>query len=215
MLSYNPVTDFAPVARMTTQPSAFLVRTRLSGQNVAEFVAYAKANPKKLVGRLRLLERTGGHRAARKWAASRSSKCRTRACRRRSSTRSAAPSTSRSATSASAIAQVKGGKLKSLGVTSEKRNPLAPDWPTIAETYPGLRRHRLARDRGAPGTPRDIRIKLYDAAAKALAKKEVIEALASMGVTPALMTPDELAAYIPAEVKHWGEMIKEAGIQPE
>jgi tripartite-type tricarboxylate transporter receptor subunit TctC len=84
-----------------------------------------------------------------------------------------------------AIAQVKGGKVKSLGVTSEKRNPLVPDWPTVAETYPGfdvIGWHTIV----APAnTPRDIRNKLYEAAAKALAKKEVIDALAGMGVTPA------------------------------
>ena len=115
----------------------------------------------------------------------------------------------------SAIAQVKGGKLKSLGVTSEKRNPLVPDWPTVSETYPGfdvIGWHTIV----APAnTPRDIRNKLYEAAAKALAKKETIDALASMGVTPGVMNPDELAAFIPAEVKRWGEMIKEAGIKPE
>ena len=114
-----------------------------------------------------------------------------------------------------AIAQVKGGKVKSLGVTSEKRNPLVPDWPTVAETYPGfdvIGWHTIV----APAnTPRDIRNKLYDAAAKALAKKEVIDALAGMGVTPGVMNPDELGAYIPAEVKRWGEMIKQAGIKPE
>ena len=64
-------------------------------------------------------------------------------------------------------------------------------------------------------TPRDIRNKLYEAAAKALAKKEVIDALATMGVTPGVMNPDELGTFIPAEVKRWGEMIKQAGIKPE
>jgi tripartite-type tricarboxylate transporter receptor subunit TctC len=114
-----------------------------------------------------------------------------------------------------AIAQVKGGKVKSLGVTSEKRNPLVPDWPTVAETYPGfdvIGWHTIV----APAnTPRDIRNKLYDAAAKALAKKEVVDALAGMGVTPGVMNPDELGAYIPAVVKRWAEMIKQAGIKPE
>ena len=47
-LSYDPVKDFAPVARLSTQPSALLVRMDFPAKNMAEFVAYAKANPKKL-----------------------------------------------------------------------------------------------------------------------------------------------------------------------
>src|SRR4029077_7704461 len=43
-LSDNPVSDFTPVARMSTQPSAFLVRPDFPAKNIAEFVAYAKAN---------------------------------------------------------------------------------------------------------------------------------------------------------------------------
>ena len=214
-LSYNPVTDFAPVVRMTTQPSAFLVRPDFPAKNIAEFVAYAKANPKKLSGgygassaqvAIAQLEKLGGFEVL--------------------------PVPYKGIPLAvvdaiggtvdftvgdmgAALAQVKGGKLKSLGVTSEKRNPLAPDWPTVSETYPGfdvIGWHTIV----APAnTPRDIRNKLYEAAAKALAKKETIDALAGMGVTPGVMNPDELAAFIPVEVKRWGEMIKQAGIKPE
>ena len=172
-LSYDPVKDFAPVVRMTTQPSAFLVRPGLPGEEHRRVRRVREGESEEAVRRLRRVERAGRHRAARApGRASRCWRCLTRASRSRWSTPSAAPSTSRSATWARAIAQVKGGKLKSLGVTSEKRNPLVPDWPTVAETYPGfdvIGWHTIV----APAnTPRDIRNKLYDAAAKALAKKE-------------------------------------------
>jgi tripartite-type tricarboxylate transporter receptor subunit TctC len=214
-LPYNPVTDFAPVLRMTTQPSAFLVRPDFPAKNIAEFVAYAKAAPKKLSGgygassaqvAIAQLETLGGFEVI-------------------EVPYKGIPLAVVDAISGTvdftvgdmgaAIAQVKGGKLKSLGVTSEKRNPLVPDWPTVAETYPGfdvIGWHTIV----APAnTPRDIRNKLYEAAAKALAKKEVVEALAGLGVTPGVLNPDELGAYIPAEVKRWREMIKQAGIKPE
>jgi len=214
-LSYDPVKDFAPVARMTTQPSAFLVRPDFPAKNIAELVAQAKANPKKLSAgygassaqvAIAQLESLGGFEAL-------------------EVPYKGMPLAVMDVIGGTvdftvgdmgtAIAQVKGGKVKSLGVTSEKRNPLVPDWPTVAETYPGfdvIGWHTIV----APAnTPRDIRNKLYDAAAKALAKKEVIDALAGMGVTPGVMNPDELGAYIPAEVKRWAEMIKQAGIKPE
>ncbi len=214
-LSYDPVKDFTPVVRMTTQPSAFLVRLDFPAKNIAEFVAYAKASPKKLSAgygassaqvAIAQLERLGGFEALEVPY---------------KGMPLAVVDTIGGTVDftvgdmGSAIAQVKGGKLKSLGVTSEKRNPLVPDWPTVSETYPGfdvIGWHAIV----APlNTPRDIRNKLYDAAAKALAKKEVIDALAGLGVTPGLMNPDELGAYIPSEVKRWSEMIKQAGIQPE
>ncbi len=50
---------------------------------------------------------------------------------------------------ANALAQQKGGKLKGLAVTSEKRSPLAPDVPAIAEELQGLRADRLVRADGA------------------------------------------------------------------
>ena len=214
-LSYNPVTDFSPVVRMTTQPSAFLVKPDFPAKNIAEFVAIAKSSPKKLSAgygassaqvAIARLEKLAGFQAL--------------GVPYKGIPLAVVDTIGGTVDftvgdMGSAIAQVKGGKLKSLGVTSEKRNPLVPDWPTVSETYPGfdvIGWHAIV----APAsTPRDIRAKLYDAAAKALAKKEVIDALAAMGVTPGVMNPDELGTFIPAEVKRWGEMIKEAGIQPE
>ncbi|MFO1313246.1 MAG: tripartite tricarboxylate transporter substrate binding protein [Burkholderiales bacterium] len=214
-LSYNPVTDFSPVVRMTTQPSAFLVKPDFPAKNIAEFVAVAKASPKKLSAgygassaqvAIARLEKLAGFEAL--------------GVPYKGIPLAVVDTIGGTVDftvgdMGSAIAQVKGGKLKSLGVTSEKRNPLVPDWPTVSETYPGfdvIGWHAIV---APPNTPRDIRMKLYDAAAKALAKKEVIDALGGMGVTPGVMNPEELGAFIPAEVKRWGEMIKEAGIQPE
>jgi tripartite-type tricarboxylate transporter receptor subunit TctC len=214
-LAYNPVTDFAPVLRMTTQPSAFLVRLDFPANNIGELVAYAKKSPRKLSAgygassaqvAIAQLEMLGGFEALQVPY---------------KGMPLAVVDTIGGTVDftvgdmGSAIAQVKGGKLKSLGVTSEKRNPLVADWPTVSETYPGfdvIGWHAIV----APaGTPLDIRRKLHDAAAKALAGKEVIDALAGMGVTPGVMGPDELAAFVPAEVKRWGEMIRQAGIKPE
>lgn len=214
-LSYNPVTDFSPVVRMTTQPSAFLVRPDFPAKNVADFVAYAKANPQKLSGgygassaqvAIARLENLAGFEVL--------------GVPYKGIPFAVVDTIGGTVDftvgdMGSALAQVKGGKLKSLGVTSEKRNPLAPDWPTVSETYPGfdvIGWHAIV----APvNTPRDIRNKLYDAAAKALARKEVVDALAGIGVTPGVLNPGELGAYIPVEVKRWGEMIKQAGIKPE
>ena len=214
-LSYNPVKDFAPVARFSTQPTALLVRKEFPAKTLAEFVSYAKANPKKL---------SAGYGAS-------SSQIATARLRTLSGIDvldvpykgiPAAVIDTISGTVdftfgdlGSAIAQVQGGKLKALAVTSLTRSPLTPDWPAAAETYPGFEVIGWHAMVAPVGTPRDIRVKLADASAKALAKPEVVQALAALGVSTAPMGPDELGAFIPAEVKRWSELIKEAGITPE
>jgi tripartite-type tricarboxylate transporter receptor subunit TctC len=213
-LSYDPA-NFAPIARLSTQPTALLVRKDFPAKTLAEFVAYAKANPKKL---------SGGYGA---------SSAQVAIARLRALTGIdvlevpykgiplAVVDTIGGTVDftfgdlGAAIAQVKGGKLDAIAITSATRNALAPDWPPVAETYPGYEVIGWHAMVAPAGTPKEIRQKLYEACAKALAKPEVIQALAGLGVTPALMTPEELGPYIPAEIKRWAELIKEAGIKPE
>ena len=214
-LSYNPVNDFAPVVRMTTQPSAFLVRPDFPAKNIAEFVAQAKASPKKLSAGYGARARRWPSRSSRASVASRSLEVPYKGIPLAVIDVIGGTVDFTVGDMGTAIAQVKGGKLSRSASRRRSATRSSPDWPTVAETYPGfdvIGWHTIV----APAnTPRDIRNKLYDAAAKALAKKEVIEALAGLGVTPGVMNPDELGAYIPAEVKRWGEMIKQAGIKPE
>ena len=65
------------------------------------------------------------------------------------------------------------------------------------------------------GTPPDVVERIYRAAADAMTKPAVVEGLAGLGVSPAVMRPDGLARFIPEDIKRWVEMIKEAGITPE
>ena len=65
------------------------------------------------------------------------------------------------------------------------------------------------------GTPPDIVAKLQAATLKALAKPEVKEKLAIIGMVPAPLKSDETQKFVEAEVGKWGQLIKEAGIQPE
>jgi tripartite-type tricarboxylate transporter receptor subunit TctC len=214
-LPYDPVTSFSPVARLSSQPTALLVRKDFPAKTIAELVAYAKANPKKL---------SAGYGAASAQVA---------VARLRALTGidvvevpyKGIPAAVLDTISGNvdftfgdlgtAIAQVKGGKVTPLGVTSVTRSPLTPEWPAVAETYPGFEVVGWHAIVAPAGTPVSVRMKLHDAAAKALAKPEVVQALAALGVTPAPMKPEELAVYIPVEIKRWAEMIKEAGITPE
>lgn len=114
-----------------------------------------------------------------------------------------------------ALAQVKGGHLRALAVSSKKRNPVTPDWPAIAETLAGFDFPSWNALMGPAGLPRELVARLSDAATNALKQKEVIERMAGSGTVPMIMGPDELKAFIDSETTKWVRLAREANIQPE
>jgi tripartite-type tricarboxylate transporter receptor subunit TctC len=114
-----------------------------------------------------------------------------------------------------ALAQAKGGKLRGLAVTSQRRTPLAPDMPAIAEELPGYELIAWFALMAPARTPPDVVQKVHDAAVKSLAKPEVKGKYAGIGIDPAPMNPAELGRFIEREIAHWAKLVKLAGIQPE
>ncbi|WP_029001035.1 Bug family tripartite tricarboxylate transporter substrate binding protein [Azohydromonas australica] len=114
-----------------------------------------------------------------------------------------------------ALAQVKGGQLRALAVSSLKRNPVTPDWPAISETLPGFDFPSWNVLMGPAGLPREIVNRLSNAVMQAQKRKDVVDKLAVAGTTPLIMGPDELKAFIDAETAKWVKLAREANIQPE
>jgi len=104
------------------------------------------------------------------------------------------------------------GELRALAVTTEKRSPLLPDVPTMAELgYPGA---TASADFGllAPkGTPPDIVSKLNRAVKAALDLPEVRERLVSMGYEIHASSPEEYAQHIKSETDRWTKVVSAAG----
>ncbi|MEJ7931646.1 tripartite tricarboxylate transporter substrate binding protein [Ramlibacter sp. AN1015] len=113
------------------------------------------------------------------------------------------------------LAQVKGGKMRALGVTSPKRSSLAPDWPALAETMPGFDVTAWFAIAGPAGMPQDVVQKLNAATTEALRKPEVKDKLAGIGLQPMPMPAAQLKTFMADEVTKWKRMAKEANIQPE
>jgi tripartite-type tricarboxylate transporter receptor subunit TctC len=214
-LPYNPVKDFTPIARLSTQPTGLLVRPDFPARTLPEFVSYAKANPGKLsagygassaqvaVARLKKLANLDVLEVPYKGIP-------------------LAVADVIGGTvdftfgdMGAALAQAGGGKLRVIAVTSAVRSPLKPEWPAVAEFYPGYEVVGWHAMTAPLGTPAAIVQKLQDACMKALTKPAVVESLAKLGVDPAPLGPAELGAFIQAEVTRWSEMIREAGIAPE
>ena len=78
-----------------------------------------------------------------------------------------------------ALAQIKNGTVRALGVTSLKRNPLTPDWPAISETLPGYDFPTWTAMVGPPGMSREIVNKIHAAMDSALKQKDVVDKYAA------------------------------------
>ncbi|MFC5497583.1 Bug family tripartite tricarboxylate transporter substrate binding protein [Caenimonas terrae] len=114
-----------------------------------------------------------------------------------------------------ALAQVKGGNMRALGVTSRKRTPLMADVPAIAEVLPGFDITAWFGIVGPAGMPREVVDKLNAATTQALKAPEMKDKLAGIGLTPMPMAPEQLKAFIGTEVVKWTRLAREANIQPE
>jgi tripartite-type tricarboxylate transporter receptor subunit TctC len=116
----------------------------------------------------------------------------------------------------SALNFVKGGKAKALAVTSAKRNPNFPEWPTAVEAgVPGFVEHIWIGMAAPAGMPRGIVERMSAEVAKALKAPEVRERLVQLGNEPLGTTPDEAAARIKREFPRYQSAIKTANIRAD
>ncbi len=214
-LAYDILADFIPVTLIGVTPTLMCVPNASPARSVAEFIAYAKANPGKITFASsgagtaihlsgQLLKRVAGIEMT------------------HVPYRGGAPALADLIPGridlmfnviSSVLPQVRDGQMRGLAVTSTRRVPAAPEFPTMAEA--GLPGFDLAAWFGlfVPAkTPPEIVAKIHSSAATALADPGVRERLEHLGVLLVGSTPDEFASYLKAELDKWGPIIKEAGI---
>jgi len=114
------------------------------------------------------------------------------------------------------LPQIKGGKLKALGVGSAKRIPALPDVPTISEAgVPGYEVTNWWGIAAPVGTPRPVIEKLHRELAAVVASSETQKRFEAEGADPLQMSPEEFGRFIAQETAKWTKVVKEAGIRPE
>jgi tripartite-type tricarboxylate transporter receptor subunit TctC len=105
-------------------------------------------------------------------------------------------------------------KVKILGLVSAQRLSLAPEIPTIAETFPGYDLGIWQSIVAPAGTPREVVLKLHGSIRKALAAPEVREKLLNAGIEPASSnSPEEFAAFIRAQADTRAKVIQAVGMK--
>ena len=115
-----------------------------------------------------------------------------------------------------ALAQVKGGKVHALAVSSPKRSAMLPDVPTTVEAGFPKSEYMLWVGMWLPAkTPPAIVQKLHAATVKALGEPEVKERLAKLGADPMPMSMPEFEAFMRSEVDDAMRIAKAAGIKPQ
>ena len=105
-------------------------------------------------------------------------------------------------------------KLKILGLVSAQRLSLAPEIPTIAETFPGYDLGIWQSIVAPAGTPREVVSKLHGSIKKVLAMPEVRDKLLAAGIEPASSnSPEEFAAFIRSQAETRAKVIQAVGIK--
>jgi len=207
--------SFQPITVLVESPAFLLVRSSLPINNVAELVAYAKANPGKLnYGTL-------GNGSAPQVALKTLNRAAGIDIREVPYPGVAGATVDILADRIDLISSVisaigphiQSGKLRPLGVVAARRTAVMPELPTVAEQLPNFTPVASWLGLMAPaGTPKDIVDKLYKAAVEATRNPAVSEQLRKMALNITLPTPDAFAAEINKDVALWTEQFKAIGL---
>ena len=116
----------------------------------------------------------------------------------------------------SAVPFVKSGRLRGLGVTSEKRSVVAPEIPTIAESgLPGYEDYNWYGILAPKGTPRAILTQLHADIVQVVRGRDMEERLTKDGAEVIASTPDEFARFIREEIDRYARIVKASGLRAE
>jgi tripartite-type tricarboxylate transporter receptor subunit TctC len=111
------------------------------------------------------------------------------------------------------IGHIKAGKVRALGVTAPKRIAALPDVPAIAETVPGYSADVYYGIAVPKGTPAAISAKLNAALNHVLKDPKLLARIKDLGAEPMPMTQEEFGKLAESETEKWAKVIKAAGIK--
>lgn len=117
--------------------------------------------------------------------------------------------------STGAIPQLKGGKVRALGVSSAARIPQMPDVPAIAESYPGFVGDSWHGIFAPKGTPAPVLARLLDHSQRIVDDPEFRATLLGYGLTPVGGGADDFRRFLDEDARAWAQVVKDNGIVAE
>jgi len=214
-LPYDAVKDFAPISLAVKCPNVLVVNPSLPVKSVKELIAYSRERPGKMnfasagvgtsphLSMELFLSMTGLKMVHVPYKGSGQAviDC-------------VSGYVSVSALSIPTVmSYINSGRLRALGVTSDKRTVGAPNIPTIDEAgVPGYEALQWYGMLAPTGTPREIVTKLNGAVIQVLKDPGVRKLLINDGSEPVGTTPEEFFAFIKSETDKWAKVVREAGI---
>jgi len=218
-LNYDPLKDLAPVSILHELPNVLIVHVSLPVHDLKGLIAYAKAHPGQLtfasagsgtvshlsgelfkeaagIDIVHVPYHAGGGSVSTDLIAGRVSMM--------------------LETVTNAMALVKTGELRALAVTTPQRSKALPDLPTFAEAgLPGFAVSSWTGLFVPAGTPAGIIQRLNAETQRIAHDPAYIEQMKAIGTDVAASTPEQFGAFVHAEVKKWGQAIKQAGVTVE
>ena len=216
-LSFNFLRDSAPVAGIMRVPNVMEVNPSVPAKTVAEFIAYAKANPGK-VNWATSGNGTSVHLSGELF------KMMTGVNLLHVPYRGSAPAITDMISGQvhvmfdnmpPSLPHIQAGKLRALAVTTAVRSEALPDVPTVAETVPGYEASAYYGMSAPKGTPPEIIEKLNKEINAALADPKIKARLAELGGMLIPGTPADFGKLVADETDKWAKVIKAGGVTLE
>lgn len=215
-LNYKPTSDFSPIAKIAAVPNLLVSNPKEPYRSVSELISFAKKNP----GQVNFASAgTGGstHLAGELFKSMTQIDIRHIPYKGSSAVVTDLIGGQVQITFdnlPSVIQYVKSGKLRALGVTSDKRSSALPDTPTIAEAgVPGFEVMSWFGLFAPSQTPSDVKMRLEQLMTKVMSNKDVIEKIRAQGGEPSTMSSADFAKFIDSENRKWKKVVEDSGAQ--
>jgi tripartite-type tricarboxylate transporter receptor subunit TctC len=214
-LNFNFIHDIAPIATIVRAPNVMVVNPSFPAKTLAEFIAYAKANPRK-VNMASAGIGSASHLAGELF------KMLSDVDLVHVPYRGNGPALTavlggqvevQFPSPPSSIEYIRTGKLRGLGVTSAMRSEALPDLPAIGEFVPGYEMSAWFGAAAPKGTPADVIDKINNEINAGLADPKLRARLADLGDTPLALSPAEFGKLIADETEKWGKVMRAANIK--
>jgi len=217
-LNYDPVKDFAPVAVFATSPNLLLVHPSFPARNVREFIAVARKNP----GKLNFSSSGSG---SSQHLSGELLKIKIGVDMTHIPYKGSAPSMTALASGEvdfsfnnipSAQPLLTPGRIRALGITSEKRSPLLPGLPTMIEGgLAGFVTQTWYGVLAPAGTPGDVVNALNAVIVKAVQKEDFRARIAQTGADTITETPEYFRRMLKEEIDRWAIVVRASKAKPE